>query len=596
MDQGASNRKTKRNIACDECKRRKVRCSAEPTCADCARHGKVCIYSSPSHRVTALQQTIRHYETLLTSISKAWKTHLPNLPLEQALSNETGPITASDSHATPQEAPPTASAFSLLKYGSTDAASSSDLGTPEQSNAEDYEFDESQDFGNAIDGMGFLTAEASKAGYTGPQSGIAALKFLRSLPSGYQDDSGDGVLPVSNGLAEGMRANTNVDSFINDYFAYYHPAYPLLHEGLFRARLSGAVAKPRDGSWPLLFNMVVAMGAFAGDSTDSDVDIQYYQVARNSISLDITEKGSLCYVQGLTVMANYLQKRNKPNAGFALIGIAWSMALAIGLHREFGASSTTPYTMEQRRRTWWTLFVFVSGAQLTLGRPPASLVGINLRLPTNLDDASLSVDMSEVPGAQEGATISTCLIAQVRLAQIANEVQTELLSNQVPTSQRVEVLRNQIKTWQAELPPCFDEGLSYPTWFELPKRVLLWRSSHLRIVLDRPLLFRAVTDKVDLSICEGPVWECINTADHCILEICNFLESNDLWRRGFAWYATYWLVSASFVHAVCFAYSPPSRTKEQWRTRLQQAVSALQKLRTAHRKAGQAERVLGRLL
>lgn len=92
-------------------------------------------------------------------------------------------------------------------------------------------------------------------------------------------------------------------------------------------------------------------------------------------------------------MANYLQKRNKPNAGFALIGIAWSMALAIGLHREFGTSSTTHYTMEQRRRTWWTLFIFVSGAQLTLGRPPASLVGINLRLPTNL---------AEMPGAQEG--------------------------------------------------------------------------------------------------------------------------------------------------------------------------------------------------
>lgn len=362
--------------------------------------------------------------------------------------------------------------------------------------------------------------------------------------------------------------------------------------------------------------MVAAMGAFAGDSTDSNVDLQYYQVARNSISLEVIEKGSLCYVQGLTIMANYLQKRNKPNAGFALIGIAWSMALAIGLHREFGTSSTTAYTMEQRRRTWWTLFIFVSGAQLTLGRPPASLVGINLRLPTNLDDASLSVDMSELPGAQEGrkclstagdfrelliaemlaATVTACLIAQARLAQIANEVQTELLSNQVPTSQRVEALRNQIRTWQAELPPCFDENMSSPAWFELPKRILLWRSSHLKIVLDRPLLFRAVTDKVDLSKCEGPVWECINTADHCISAICNFLETNDSWRRGFAWYATYWLVSASFVHAVCFAYSPASPAKEHWRTRLRQAVRALQKLGSAHRKAGQAEHVLGRLL
>lgn len=34
------------------------------------------------------------------------------------------------------------------------------------------------------------------------------------------------------------------------------------------------MAKPRDGSWPLLFNMVVAKGAFAGDSADSNVDLQ----------------------------------------------------------------------------------------------------------------------------------------------------------------------------------------------------------------------------------------------------------------------------------------------------------------------------------
>lgn len=41
---------------------------------------------------------------------------------------------------------------------------------------------ESQDFGNFTDGMGFLTVDPRRAGYTGPQSGIAALKFLQYLP------------------------------------------------------------------------------------------------------------------------------------------------------------------------------------------------------------------------------------------------------------------------------------------------------------------------------------------------------------------------------------------------------------------------------
>lgn len=119
----------------------------------------------------------------------------------------------------------------------------SDVDTPEQSNAEDYEFDESQDIGNAIDGMGFLTPETSKAGYTAPQAGIAALKFLRSLPSGYQDDGGDKTLPIPpNVPSDGTRQAFSLDSFISDCFTYYYPAFPLLHEGLFRARLSGKLS------------------------------------------------------------------------------------------------------------------------------------------------------------------------------------------------------------------------------------------------------------------------------------------------------------------------------------------------------------------
>jgi transcriptional regulatory protein GAL4 len=40
-------------------------------------------------------------------------------------------------------------------------------------------------------------------------------------------------------------------------------------------------------------------------------------------------------------MVNFLQKRNKRNAGLATIGIAYPMALSIGLLRESENSSTS---------------------------------------------------------------------------------------------------------------------------------------------------------------------------------------------------------------------------------------------------------------
>lgn len=127
--------------------------------------------------------------------------------------------------------------------------------------------------------------------------------------------------------------------------------------GLVIDMVSGALAKPRDGSWPLLYNMVVAIGAFVGGTDALDNDVPFYKGARQNLTMDILEKGSLSYVQSLVLMANYLQKRNKPNSGFVLIGIGFSMALAIGLHREFGLPSSSPFTMELRRRAWWSLLI-----------------------------------------------------------------------------------------------------------------------------------------------------------------------------------------------------------------------------------------------
>lgn len=165
-------------------------------------------------------------------MENAWRAYLPAVDMEEAIrTSRTNPPgeTASQMHGRklsnevdhPTEQPST--------------------NVTEHSNAEDYEFDESHDFDNSIDGMGFLTADPHKAGYTGPQSGIAALKFLQSLPlylplnnlstpSSLDDDGLPNMLPQS---------TATLNRCIDDYFSLYHPAYPILHEGTFRARISG---------------------------------------------------------------------------------------------------------------------------------------------------------------------------------------------------------------------------------------------------------------------------------------------------------------------------------------------------------------------
>ena len=312
--------------------------------------------------------------------------------------------------------------------------------------------------------------------------------------------------------------------------------------------------------------------------------------------MDVLEKGSLSYVQGLVLMANYLQKRNKPNAGFVLIGIAFSMALAIGLHREFGLPHSSPFTMEIRRRVWWVLFIFVSGAQLTLGRPPVSLVGVHVHLPCNLDDQELAVDMESMPDSQEGPTVTSCLICQVKLAIIANMVQVELLTNQLLSSHRASSLDLKISKWRSELPPHFDDKITLQPWFEIPKRILIWRSLHLRIILHRPIIFQKITAKADLDQSQSSIRACLDGAEECVQSICGFISLGSAVSRGLAWYATYWLITASFVQATCYIYNPTHILATGWRDHLQRAAHCLSKLGVAHCMALRARDILKRLL
>ncbi|PYH88242.1 hypothetical protein BO71DRAFT_488915 [Aspergillus ellipticus CBS 707.79] len=591
MDLPRSRRILRKTFACDECKRRKIRCSGDENCNNCRRDVKPCRYSSPSHKLSSLQKRLHDSEALRAEMERAWVIYLPSVDLHEALQtvrlqNDSGAI----AHRRQKHL-----------HEVTHATEQPPANFMEHSNAEDYEFDESQDFDNSTDGMGFLTVDPHKAGYTGPQAGVAALKFIQSLPlylpltsfcpsSSLDDD--DDTASVSS--VERRRANAL--RYLDDYFAFYHPAYPILHEGTFRARVSGALAKPRDGSWPILYNIVLAVGAFVGDSQGTKADIPFFKEARKHLSMDVLEKGSLSYVQAIVLMANYMQKRNKPNAGFILIGIGWSMALAIGLHREFGMPSTSPFTMEIRRRVWWTLFVFVSGVQLILGRPAVSLVGVNVRLPSNVDDHDLAVDMDDLPECGPGPTITSCLIAQVNLAKIANVVQVELLTHHLPTREKAADLEKRISAWYHDLPAHFDVETPLEQRFDIPRRVLLWRSFHLRIVINRPFLFQSIAAKSELTTAPGPVSYCLAAADECVTSICSFLESTDNRRRGLTWYATCWLLTASFVQATCYIYEPTHSLAPVWKCHIQRAVDCLGSLGSSHDMALRARDVLQKIL
>ena len=157
---------------------------------------------------------------------------------------------------------------------------------------------------------------------------------------------------------------------IDAYFVNYHSSYPFIHEATFRAQFYGQVARPHGQAWQVLLNTILALGAWCIGDDNSELDITFYQEARRILqNMSVFETGNLTLVQALLLLSNYVQKRNKPNTGWNFLGLAVRMAMSLGLHKELPGWNISFLQREVRRRLWWGVYIFDSGAAKTFGRP-----------------------------------------------------------------------------------------------------------------------------------------------------------------------------------------------------------------------------------
>ncbi|KAL0936182.1 C6 transcription factor [Colletotrichum truncatum] len=132
--------------------------------------------------------------------------------------------------------------------------------------------------------------------------------------------------------------------------------------------------------------MVLTIGHWLSSKESEHQQSGYYSAARSYLSLQMLESGTIETVQAFLLMGNYLQKRDRTNTGYNFIGLAYRMALGLGLHREPPGSEDT-VGHERRRQLFWIIYCFESGFNITTGRPPAMSDSFtDTRLPRNIDD------------------------------------------------------------------------------------------------------------------------------------------------------------------------------------------------------------------
>lgn len=211
-------------------------------------------------------------------------------------------------------------------------------------------------------GVVFLRCLLDWAGFL-HQSGAQARRGNLEPPTSLK-----GVL-ASSQISHAAITNQISSNLIDAYFHNYHVCYPFIHEATFRAQYHEIVPRPQQRSWDMLYYAILALGAWSLNNDQIGLEDHLY---RQALTLgqheSVFEAANITSVQALVLLSNLSQKRNSPNTGWNLLGLAVRTALSLALHRELPHWNISLIEREIRRRVWWGLYIFDSGASTTFGR------------------------------------------------------------------------------------------------------------------------------------------------------------------------------------------------------------------------------------
>lgn len=391
----------------------------------------------------------------------------------------------------------------------------------------------------------------------GSSSGSQILEQIRSA---VPDISRDGTeIPAHNTLFNGPEARLPpleslglpqahiTNQLVDSYFLLYNTSYPIIHEKSFRDKVARCQhLKPVHSSWRVVYYMVLAIGHWASVPEAYHAQSTYYEAAKANVSMQMLESGTYETVQAFLLMGNYLQKRDRTNTGYNYIGLACRMALGLGLHREPVPDDNT-VGIEKRRQLFWVMYCFESGFNITTGRPPTlSNAFIDTRLPRNVDDQNLPLN-TPIPEESHQPTVYSAIIAQSQLSKISEAIYNHFLQAKTAGAKvdygLAESMERQLTSWRQNLPDYFTSA-DIPSWFQVPRAVILWKELNLRILLWRGSynsrsFFQTMTTAID---------KCLDTAMQTIHDITSFCRSyRGVSNQSMGWYATYCVFQAALV-------------------------------------------------
>ncbi|KAL2838440.1 fungal-specific transcription factor domain-containing protein [Aspergillus pseudoustus] len=463
-----------------------------------------------------------------------------------------------------------------------------------------------------VDGMASLTSRSNEGGYLGSASGAALLRLTDRSSEGENDTAYPSADARRPSIPFALTSMSQLEPFVDAYFRLYHCSYPIVHEATFRAQFMEIIPRPAGSAWQVLLHVISALGVYTSATHPTDIDFALFDAAKERLSINVLETGNLVLVQALTLISNYLQKRNQPNSGYNYMGLARRVAMGIGLHKEFPTWDASLLTLEMRRRVWYCLYIFDVGAIITFSRPldfPEE--GVDVRLPSNTHDSDITAGTRRMPPPAQETTIYTHLRAQAQFHLATSHIYSKIISHPLPpAAQLIDMDDQLIGGWLAELPPFFNETAIQPPKFTLCHAILRWRYRNFRILMYRPFLVGQLVSQLERGVdttttsdihVGTAIDRCFRVAHEAVELITTFWRAHPEHRTMMAcWYSLYFLFQAILIPVICLRNDPRSPLAEGWRGQILQAVEVLESMAvlnpTAQRCLGVIQSLCGNYL
>ncbi|KXL41553.1 hypothetical protein M433DRAFT_77064 [Acidomyces richmondensis BFW] len=525
--------------ACDECRRKKIKCDGKQPCTHCTVYSYECTYDQPSNRrrnpapqyVENLEYRVKRAETLLyilipnldlndpgidAAVKQGWIPGAPGRGNPSAVPDTARPRM----NAEPPPPPPPAAA---QRPQHAQNLSDTQLELMVRAVAQlDMDEQGHWDYHGHSSGLSFVRRMREQLGdLMGPDT--PTTPFVKNRPMSQVLDS-----PKSFADSPNMESSpgSTVDLPPIEYARQIcsnavDDATSLLrivHKPSFWQSFERLYSTPpdqytnEDNKFLPLFHSVMAVGHLFGKDDSSSLNqhgyesaiqqgFTHFKTARHL--MDIADCRDLTSIQAVIFMIMFMQSSAKLSQCYAYIGVALRSALRLGLHRAH-TGTFNPIESELRKRVFWIIRKMDIYVGAILGLPQTlSDDEIDQEFPLEVDDEYITKDGIR-PMPDGSVSLMAAFNAHTRLVQLLQKIVQKIypIKPQTVTPDKVysvpfSVIReieNDLEQWKESLPPILTPCPA-PERYTRVQQLLRLSYAHAQVMLYRPFLHFTASSK-----------------------------------------------------------------------------------------------------